>query len=65
MDSIKEILDKTNITYQGTEKFEGRTVYRIRAVPKNEPLAIGMYSSMLVDSETWMPLKIEIVDNNN
>lgn len=65
MDSIKEILDKSNITYQGTEKFEGRTVYRIRAAPRNEPLAISMYSSMLVDSETWMPLKIEIVDNNN
>jgi outer membrane lipoprotein-sorting protein len=65
MDSIKEILNQTNITYQGTDKFAGRTVYLIRAVPKNEPVSTGMYSSMWVDSETWMPLKIELADKND
>ena len=33
--SIKEILNQTDISYQGTEKFEGRSVYNIKASPKN------------------------------
>ena len=33
--SIKELLNQTDISYQGTEKFEGRSVYNIKASPKN------------------------------
>jgi outer membrane lipoprotein-sorting protein len=65
MKPVSELLDNTDITYLGMDKFEGRTVYRVKAVPKNESALIGIHSSMWVDSETWMPLKIEIADKND
>ena len=65
MKLIGELLDNNDITYQGMDKFEGRTLYRIRVVPKNESALIGIHSSMWVDSETYMPLKIEIADKND
>lgn len=65
MKSIQELLDKTQITYQGTDKLEGRTVYRIKVSPMNDSELIDMHSTMWVDSETWMPLKIEITDKND
>jgi len=62
---IKELLDQTDISYQGTDKFEGRSVYLIKASPKNDSMLMGMRYSMWVDSETWMPLKIETFDKND
>ena len=62
--SIKEILNQTDISYQGTEKFEGRSVYNIKASPKNGSM-MGMHYNMLVDSENWMPLKTEVFDKND
>ncbi len=63
--SIKELLNQTDISYQGTEKFEGRSVYIIKASPKNGSMLMGIRYSMLVDSENWMPLKIEMFDKND
>ncbi len=62
---IKELLDQTDISYQGMDKFEGRNVYYIQAAPKNGSMLTGMYYCMLVDTETWMTLKIEIFDKND
>lgn len=63
--SIKELLNQTDISYQGTEKFEGRSVYNIKASPKNGSMLMGIHYSMWVDSETWMPLKMEMFDKND
>jgi outer membrane lipoprotein-sorting protein len=65
MKFVRELLDNNDITYHGMDKIEGRTVYRITAVPKNESELIGMHTSMWVDSDTWIPLKIEIADKND
>lgn len=62
--SVQEFLNETEITYLGTETLDGRKVYRISASPKNGN-APEMHSGMLVDSETWMPLKIELYDKND
>ncbi|HEY9206180.1 MAG TPA: outer membrane lipoprotein-sorting protein [Candidatus Methanoperedens sp.] len=62
---IKEILNQTDISYQGTDKFEGRSVYLIKASPKDNSKLMGIHYRMWVDSETWMPLKIEIFDKND
>ncbi len=63
--SIKELLNQTDISYQGTENFEGRSVYIIKASPRNGSMFMGIRYSMLVDSENWMPLKIEMFDKND
>ncbi len=63
--SIRELLNQTDISYQGTDTFEKRSVYLIKAAPKKEDMSIGMYFSMWVDSENWMPLKIETFDKND
>ncbi|VVB86610.1 Outer-membrane lipoprotein carrier protein [uncultured archaeon] len=63
--SVREFLNETKITYLGTETLDGRTVYRIKASPKNDSILTELNSNMLVDSETWMPLMIEISDKNN
>ena len=62
---IKEILNQTDISYQGTEKFEERSVYNIKASPRDRSMLMGMHYNMLVDSENWMPLKIEMFDKND
>ena len=62
---IKEILNQTDISYQGTEKFEERSVYNIKASPRDSSMLMGMRYNMLVDSENWMPLKIEMFDKND
>ncbi|MFZ3385393.1 MAG: outer membrane lipoprotein-sorting protein [Candidatus Methanoperedens sp.] len=62
---IKELLNQTDISYQGTEKFEGRSVYNIKASPRDSSMLMGMRYNMLVDSENWMPLKIEVFDKND
>lgn len=61
--SIKELLNQTDISYQGTEKFGGRNVYIMKASPKNG--SMGIRYSMWVDSENWMPLKMEMFDKND
>ncbi len=63
--SIRELLNQTDISYQGTDKFEGRSVYLIRAAPKKEDTLLGLHFSMWVDSENWMPLKMETFDKND
>ncbi|MCZ7384990.1 MAG: DUF4367 domain-containing protein [Candidatus Methanoperedens sp.] len=63
--SIRELLNQTDISYQGTDKFEGRSVYLIKAAPKKEGMLMGMRFSMWVDSENWMPLKMETFDKND
>ncbi len=63
--SIKEILNQTDISYQGMENFEGRSVYLIKASPKNSSMFMDIRYSIWVDSETWMPLKMEIFDKND
>lgn len=60
--SIRELLNQTDISYQGSDKFEGRSVYLIKAAPKKEGMMMGMHFSMWVDNENWMPLKIETFD---
>jgi len=62
--SIRELLNQTDISYQGTEKFDGRNVYIIKASPKNGSMLMGIRYSMWVDSENWMPLKVEMFDKN-
>ncbi len=62
---IKELLNQTDISYQTTEKFEGRNVYIIKASPKNAGMMMGARYSMFVDSETWMPLKIDMLDKDD
>jgi outer membrane lipoprotein-sorting protein len=62
---IKELLNQTDISYQGIDKFEGRSVYRIKASPKNDSIWMGMHIDMWVDSENWMPLKINVIDKND
>lgn len=61
--SIKELLNQTDISCLGTDKFEGRSVYIIKASPKNG--SMGIRYNMLVDSENWMPLKMEMFDKND
>lgn len=61
---IQELLNQTDISYQGTEKFEGRSVYNIKASPKNGSM-MDIHYNMLVDSENWIPLKTEILDKND
>ncbi len=63
--SIKELLNQTDISYQGTDKFEERSVYLVKASPRNGSMPMGIRYSMWVDSETWMPLKIEMFDKND
>lgn len=63
--SIKEILNQADISYQGTEKLDERSVYFIKVSPKNGSTWMGMRFSMWVDSETWMPLKMETFDKND
>lgn len=65
LQSIQELLNQTDISYQGTDNYEGRTVYLINAVPKQDGMMMGMHFGMWVDSENWMPLKIETFDKNN
>lgn len=62
---IKELLNETDISYQATEKFEGRNVYVIKASPKNADIMMGGRYTMFVDSETWMPLKIDMFDKDD
>ncbi len=62
---IKELFNKTDISYQTTEKFEGRNVYVIKGSPKNAETMIGGRYTMFVDSETWMPLKIDMFDKDD
>lgn len=62
---VKELLNQTDISYQTTEKFEGRNVYIIKASPKNAGMMMGARYSMFVDSETWMPIKIEMLDKDD
>lgn len=62
---IKELINQTDISYQGAEKFEGRSVYVIRASPKDAGMMMSVRYSMLIDSETWMPLKIDMFDKDN
>lgn len=62
---IKELLNETDISYQTTEKFEGRNVYVIKASPKNADIIMGGRYTMFVDSETWMPLKIDMFDKDD
>lgn len=62
---IKELLNQTDISYQTTEKFEGRNVYIIKASPKNAGMMMGGRYNMFVDSETWMPLKIDMLDKDD
>jgi outer membrane lipoprotein-sorting protein len=59
---IKDLLKGTDVSYEGTDNFEGRSVYLIRASPKSDSMFMGMRYSMWVDSENWMPLKIEYFD---
>ncbi len=61
--SIKELLNQTDISCLGTDKFEGRSVYIIKASPKNG--SMGIRYNMFVDSENWMPLKMEMFDKND
>ena len=62
---ITELLNDTDVSYEGTEDFEGRSVYLISASPKNDNMLMGMRYSMWVDSENWMPLKIEYFDKDD
>ncbi len=62
---IKELLNQTDISYQGMDRFEGRSVYRIKASPKNDSMWMGMHIDMWVDGENWMPLKMEVIDKND
>ena len=63
--SIKELLNQTDISYLGADKFEERSVYLIKASPGNGSVSMGIYYNMWVDSETWMPLKMEMFDKND
>jgi len=63
--SIKELLSQTDISYKGTEKFEGRSVYLITTTPRNDGIWQGMRFNLWVDSETWIPLKIDTIDKND
>jgi outer membrane lipoprotein-sorting protein len=62
--SIKELLNQTDISYQGMDKFGERSVYLIKASPGNGSISMGVRYIMWVDSETWMPLKMEMFDKN-
>lgn len=63
--SIKELLSQTDISYKGTDKFDGRNVYLITSTPKNGGIWQGMRFNLWVDSETWMPLKMDTIDKND
>jgi len=65
LQSIRELLNQTDISYQGTDKFEERSVYLIKASPKKEGMMMGMHFGIWVDSENWMPLKMETFDKND
>lgn len=62
---VKELLNKADISYKTTEKFEGRNVYVINASPKNADMMMGGRYIILVDTETWMPLKIDMFDKDD
>ncbi|MCX9012779.1 MAG: outer membrane lipoprotein carrier protein LolA [Candidatus Methanoperedens sp.] len=63
--SIKELLSQTDISYKGTDKFDGRDVYLITSTPKDGGIWQGMRFNLWVDSETWMPLKMDTIDKND
>ena len=63
--SIKELLSQTDISYKGTENFEGHKVYLITTTPRNGDIWQGMRFNLWVDSETWMPLKMDTIDKND
>lgn len=63
--SIRELLNQTDISYNGMDKFDGRNVYLITATSRNGSIWMGMRFSLWVDSETWMPLKMDTFDKND
>ena len=60
---IEMMLNGSDFSLAGVEKFDGRTAYIIDMSPKDESYW-GMFGDMKVwiDKETWMPLKMEMRD---
>ncbi len=63
---VKNLLEENDISLEGTENIDGRSVYLIDATPKNET-EHGLFfrTRVWVDRENWMILGIEIYDKDD
>lgn len=58
---VEQLLQSTDLTYQGSEQVASRTTYKLHATPKPQashaPLAAIKDATLWVDSKTWQVLK--------
>lgn len=63
---VKNLLDENDISLEGIENIDGRSVYLIDATPKNETEhGLFLRTRVWVDRENWMILGIEIYDKDD
>ncbi|MEA1894693.1 MAG: outer membrane lipoprotein carrier protein LolA [Euryarchaeota archaeon] len=56
---VDNLLTTYTVGYNGTESINGRNAYRIRLVPKIQHPPGNWSYWLWVDSETWLPLKVQ------
>ncbi|PXF56307.1 MAG: outer membrane lipoprotein-sorting protein [Candidatus Methanogaster sp.] len=63
---VKNLLDKNDISLEGTEDVGGRSAYVIKATPKNETIS-GLFARtrVWVDRENWMLLRMDMYDKDD
>lgn len=64
-DLIQDMLEKNDVKLLGSDKIDGRNTQILEVVPRNNDMIFAMKQKMWIDEETWMPLRIEIFDNED
>lgn len=61
---LQDLMDENDFTFDGLATVDGRTTYQISITPTNDS-ALGLLANInaWIDSETWMPLKLEMYDD--
>ena len=60
---VRDLMDKNDISYKGTENLDGRSTYVIEATPREG--VVGFKTRVWVDRENWMLLGMEMYDKDD